>query len=90
VPGVAGGGFDAVLASSMLRSARIPAKTAARVVGAILRTPGPAARQLSRGLLRQLAVGLGRDEDDLPKLDRRFADPAWHGNLCRSNARFDG
>jgi transglutaminase-like putative cysteine protease len=53
---VAGGGFDAVLASSMLRSARIPAKTAARVVGAILRTPGPAGRQLSRGLLRQLAV----------------------------------
>jgi polyhydroxyalkanoate synthase subunit PhaC len=80
VPGVAGGGFDAVLASSMLHSARIPAKTAARVVGAILRTPGPAARRLGRGLLRQLAAGLGRDEDDLPKLDRRFADPAWHGN----------
>ena len=80
VPGVAGGGFDAVLASSMLHSARIPAKTAARVAGAILRTPGPAARRLGRGLLRQLAVGLGRDEDDLPKLDRRFADPAWHGN----------
>ena len=43
VPGVAGGGFDAVLASSMLHSARIPAKTAARVAGAILRTPGQAA-----------------------------------------------
>jgi len=71
VPGVAGGGSGAVLASSMLRSARIPAKTAARVAGAILRTPRPAARRL------------GRDEDDLPKLaklDRRFADPAWHGN----------
>ena len=64
----------------MLHSARIPAKTAARVAGAILRTPGPAARRLGCGLLRQLAVGLGRDEDDLPKLDRRFADPAWHGN----------
>jgi hypothetical protein len=41
------------------------------VVGAILRTPRPAARRP------------GRDEDDLPKLaklDRRFADPAWHGN----------
>jgi polyhydroxyalkanoate synthase len=64
----------------MLHSPQIPAKTAARVVGAILRTPRPAARRLGRGLLRQLAVGLGRDEDDLPKLDRRFADPAWHGN----------
>jgi hypothetical protein len=71
VPGVAGSGFDAVLASSIPHSARIPAKTAARVVGAILRTPRPAARRL------------GRDKDDLPKLaklDRRFADPAWHGN----------
>ena len=71
VPGVAGGGSGAVLASSMLHSARIPAKTAARVVRAILRTPRPAARRL------------GRDEDHLPKLaklDRRFADPAWHGN----------
>jgi hypothetical protein len=24
---------------------------------------------------RQLAIGLGRDEDDLPKPDHRFADP---------------
>lgn len=80
VPGVAGGGFDAVLASAMLHSARIPATTAARVAGAIVRTPGPAIRQLGRGLVRQLAVGLGRDQDGLPDLDRRFADPAWHGN----------
>jgi hypothetical protein len=73
VPGVAGGGSGAVLASSMLRSARIPAKTAAPVVGAILRTPRPAARRL------------GRDEDDRPKLaklDRRFADPPGTATPC--------
>ena len=76
---LAGGGLDAVLAASMMRSARIPADTAARVTGAILRSPRPATRQLARGLWRQLAVGLGTGED-LPRLDRRFADPAWHGN----------
>ena len=73
VPGVAGGGSGAVLASSMLHSARIPAKTAARVVRAILRTPRPAARRL------------GRDEDDLPKLaklDRRFATPPGAATPC--------
>ena len=79
VPELAGGGLDAVLAASMMRSARIPADTAARVTGAILRSPRPATRQLARGLWRQLAVGLGTGQD-LPRLDRRFADPAWRGN----------
>ena len=71
VPGAAGGGSGAVLASSMLHSARIPRQDRRPDGRAIFRTPRPAARRL------------GRDEDDLPKLaklDRRFADPAWHGN----------
>ena len=79
-PEVAGGGFDAVLAVTMLRSARMPAETVGRVAGALLRSPRALAAQVGRGLLRQLAVGLGVEEDQQPRLDRRFADPAWRGN----------
>jgi poly[(R)-3-hydroxyalkanoate] polymerase subunit PhaC len=76
---LAGGGGDAVLAAAMLRSARLPTDTVARVAGAVVRSPDAAARHLVRGLRRQLAVAVGTGEQ-LPDLDRRFADAAWHTN----------
>lgn len=74
-----GSGGDAVLAAAMLRSARLPVDTLARVAGAVVRSPDAAARHLIRGLRRQLAVAVGAGEQ-LPDLDRRFTDAAWHGN----------
>lgn len=76
---LAGGGGDAVLAAAMLRSARLPVDTLARVAGAVVRSPDAAARHLVRGLRRQLAVAVGAGEQ-LPDRDRRFSDAAWHGS----------
>jgi polyhydroxyalkanoate synthase subunit PhaC len=74
-----GGGLDPILAGAMLRSAGLMAGTVAQVARAVAQSPGAAARHAARGLQRQLQVAAGAGEE-LPELDRRFADPAWRDN----------
>jgi len=79
VSDLGGGGLDAILAGVMLRSAGLMAGTVAQVARAVAQSPGAAARHSARGLRRQLQVAAGASEE-LPELDRRFADPAWRDN----------
>jgi polyhydroxyalkanoate synthase len=79
VSDLGGGGLDAILAGEMLRSAGLMAGTVAQVARAVARSPGAATRHAARGLRRQLHVAAGAGEE-LPELDRRFADPAWRDN----------
>ena len=79
VSDLGGGGLDAILAAAMLRSAGLTAGTVAQVARAVAQSPGAAARHSARGLRRQLQVAAGAGEE-LPELDRRFADPAWRDN----------
>ena len=79
VSDLGGGGLDAILAAAMLRSAGLMAGTVAQVARAVAQSPGPAARHAARGLRRQLHVVAGAGEE-LPEMDRRFADPAWRDN----------
>jgi polyhydroxyalkanoate synthase subunit PhaC len=75
VSDLGGGGLDAILAGVMLCSTGQMTGIVAQVARAAAQSPGAAAR----GLRRQLHVVAGAGEE-LPELDRRFADPAWRDN----------